>query len=487
MRTSKLAAGLLAAAILSATALGGCTQANSSSGTSGTGTSAPSETQGSSTTPESSGELANKDVKMLVSVTGGKDDAEMKLFQEELSKKTGLNVTMEKPADYSTALVQKLQAGEKYDLIYMNTHSVPGFVEQGALKDITSEVQSSPILWDPDNIDPQEWKDVTIDGKIYTGFNKREVHMVVNLNNAHLKAIGVDYKQIPPTLDGYYDVFKKLKESGPSVEGYYPFNACIPSLFDIQPWMAAEGLKGGIVTVDGKNTVPFASDASVPVWEWFAKLYKEGLMDPNSIADPTTALRSKIAAGQTSIAVDRATQVGLRNNEALTAGLSQDEFQIVSLPGIQTPDGSYMLTKGEASLFGVPANAPNVPGAIKVLEFFATQEGGVLLSAGVEGNDYTVDASGKYTLTDVGQKHGLDHGAQFPISLKFKSPFPRNPGVEEALTYIKYASIEEVSPLNDMYSDIMGKWAVQIVKGDVTVQDGLASLQDELKANGVIS
>ena len=424
---------------------------------------------------------------MLVNVTGGKDDAEMKLFVKELDEKTGLNVTVEKPANYDTAVVQKLQAGEKYDLIYMTASQVPNFVNQGALKDITSEVKSSSILWDPTNIDPQEWKDIEINGKIYAGFNKREVEMVVNVNNAQLKAIGTDYKKITPTLDGYYDIFKKLKSANQSVSGYYPFDSCISSLFDIQPWMASAGLKGGIVTKNGKNTVPFASDESAPVWEWLAKLYREGLMDPNSIADTTTALRTKLAGEKVTIAVDRATQVGLRNNEALTAGIPQDKFQMVSLPGVKTPSGSYMLTKGEASLFAVPANAQNVPGAMKVLEFFATQAGGNLLSVGEEGYDYTVDANGKYTLTDIGKKQGLDHGAQFPISLKYKSPFPHNPGVDEALSYIKYSSIQQTSSLNQKYSDIVGKWAVKIVKGDVQVKAGLASMRDELKANGVIS
>lgn len=41
-------------------------------------------------------------VKMLVNVTGGKDDAEMVLFAEALSKATGLEISMEKPpSDYT--------------------------------------------------------------------------------------------------------------------------------------------------------------------------------------------------------------------------------------------------------------------------------------------------------------------------------------------------------------------------------------------------
>ena len=56
----------------------------------------------------------NKEVRILTAVTGGKDEEEMKLFEEALEKGTGLQITMEKPAsDYDNVLMQKIQAGEK--------------------------------------------------------------------------------------------------------------------------------------------------------------------------------------------------------------------------------------------------------------------------------------------------------------------------------------------------------------------------------------
>ena len=64
---------------------------------------------------------AQGSVRILASVTGGKDEEEMKLFEKALSDATGLTVTIEKPAsDYDKILMQKLSGGEKYDLIYLN-------------------------------------------------------------------------------------------------------------------------------------------------------------------------------------------------------------------------------------------------------------------------------------------------------------------------------------------------------------------------------
>ncbi len=430
---------------------------------------------------------ASGSVKIFSAVTGGKDDAEMQLWAAELSKATGLDVTVERPAsDYDTLLMQKLGAGESYDLIYLNASAYLNLVEQGALTDITDYVNNSTIL--TNNVPASEWADITVDGKVYAGFNKRELHILVALNKTMLEKAGIDYTTIEPTLDGYYEVFKTLKEYYKDTPDFYPFNTILSQNWDLQPWMSSVGLKGGVVTdTDGKTYVPYATDAAAPVWEWFQKLYAEGLLDPASFTDGTKDMRNKLSAASqlTAVCVDWAAWVGLQNANAAAGGVSTDDYEIVSLPGCQTPDGSYMLHKGSASLFAVPANASNVPGAIKVLEYFATQEGGELLSLGIEGNDYEVSADGTYTLTDLGVAHGMDHGAPVPIYKDFVNPVGMNLGVEEALKYLDYASIETIIPNEGDYKSIVGKWAISMCKGEVSISDGLAGMRAELVSMGV--
>ena len=69
-------------------------------------------------------------------------------------------------------------------------------------------------------------------------------------------------------------MFKKLREANPS-EDFYPLNTIMSENWDLQPWMASVGLKGGVVVdeTDGKTYVPYATDAAAPVWYWFKKLY----------------------------------------------------------------------------------------------------------------------------------------------------------------------------------------------------------------------
>lgn len=450
-----------------------------------------SQTEGSKTeeskTNESKTEAASQpdkeaggSVKIMTANTGGKDEAEMKLFAEALSKATGLTVEFEKPAsDYDKVLMQKLSGGEIYDLIYITASQYANLVAQGALMDITDRVNGSEIL--TGNVDPAEWKDITIDGKIYAGFNKKEIHRVVALNNALLKKAGIDYKKIEPTMDGYYDVMKKLKDSSQDPD-FYPFDSILSETYDLQPWMAAAGLKNGVVLDDsGKRFAPYSEDGAAPVWEWFKKLYDDGLLDPSSFVDKTKDMRAKMGASsqKTALTVDWAAWVGLHNANAKAGGISPEDFEIVSLPGLKNPDGSYMLVKGSASLFAVPANAKNPDGAIKVLEYFATQEGGNLLSTGISGYDYT-GKEGTFELTETGAQHGNDHGAPFPIYKDFKPIFGFNPGVDEALSYSSYATIDRIIPNEADYKEIVGKWGIKIIKGEVSTQDGLSGMRKEL-------
>ena len=419
-------------------------------------------------------------VRVMAAITGGKDEAEMKLFAEALSQATGLTVEIEKPAsDYDKVLMQKLSGGEAYDLIYVTASQYANLVDQGALMDITDRVKGSETL--TNNVDPAEWNDITIDGKIYAGFNKKEIHRVVALNNALLKKAGIDYKNIEPTMDGYYDVMKKLKDNS-SDPDFYPFDSILSETWDLQPWMAAEGLKDGVVLDDsGKKYAPYAEDEAAPVWEWFKKLYDNGLLDPSSFVDKTKDMRAKMGASsqKTAVTADWTAWVGLHNANAKAAEISPEDYEIVSLPGLKTPDGSYMLVKGNASLFAVPANAKNPDGAMKILEYFATQEGGNLLSTGILGHDYT-GTEGKYELTETGAQHGNDHGAPFPIYKDFKPIFGFNPGVEEALSYSKYATIDMIIPNEKDYKEIVGKWGIKIIKGEVSTADGLSGMRKEL-------
>lgn len=93
----------------------------------------------------------------------------------------------------------------------------------------------------------------------------------------------------------------------------------------------------------------------------------------------------------------------------------------------------------------------------------------------------------KVLLTEIGITHGKDHGAPVPANAKYENPVDWNPGFEQAMTYIQYASPELSNDKTAQYKEIVGKNAVQIINGSLSAADGVAAMNNELKQAGVIN
>ena len=422
-------------------------------------------------------------VKILTNVTGGKDEAEMLLFADAFGKGINGTIIMEKPAaNYGEVLMNKLNSGEQYDLLYVSLQQLFDMQADEILTDLTDWVKASPVLSDTEVLPEAEWEQLTIDGRIWGSFNKTEVHKLPAVNKVIADKAGVNLAEVVPTLDGYHELFQKLQAAGG--EGFYAFNTHIPGLHDLQPWFAAADLKMGFAkNEDGSLYVPIATEAAIPVWEWFAKLYAEGLMDPDSLINTTGDMRNKMMAGQTGLVVDWAAWVGLYN---VRSGENYpDVVNVFPLGGVKNSKGEFMLSRGDPSIWVIPVNALNPQGAFKALEFMATQEGGQLFSIGIEGHDYNL-VDGKVVMTEVGTSHGNDHGAPVPTSRKYIFPVPLNPGFAEAMEFLPFATLDLSTDKTATYKEIVAKFATEIIIGTKTAAEGVAAMQAELKDRGVI-
>jgi putative aldouronate transport system substrate-binding protein len=420
-------------------------------------------------------------VRVITSVMFGKDDDEMRLFEAALSEAIGYNVEVYRPpADYDTILFQMLGAGEQFDLIQGH---VAQLQSEGALLDITDWIAASPILSDTNIVPASEWDLIRIDGRIYSSFFKKEIQRVPTINAVTAQRAGIDITAIEPTLDGYLEVFRTMRDNIDD-PGFYPINIALSQWFDLQPWFASTGSFVSLKTNDAGNWIAQATEPeAIPVWEWLITLYEEGLLDPDSFTDTTRELRDKMQAGVSGLVVDWAAWVGLYNNNA--ADLFPDEFEVVGLGGTLNPDGNYMLMRGGPAEVAIPANAANPEGGFALMEFMATEEGAMLMSAGLEGHDWE-NVNGEYVLLEPGLEHGLDHGAPLPVNVQFELPFPMNPGFREALEFLPYAITEEVNPNLGLYREIMARHAVRIITGQVDIEAGLEELRAELFNEGII-
>ena len=149
-------------------------------------------------------------VRILTNVTGGKDDAEMLLFAEAFGKGINGTVIMEKPAaNYGEVMMNKLNSGEQYDLLYVSLQQLYDMQADEILTDLTDWVKESPILGDPEVIPEKEWEQLTIDERIWGSFNKTEVHKLPAVNKVIADKAGVNLEEVEATLEGYHELFNR--------------------------------------------------------------------------------------------------------------------------------------------------------------------------------------------------------------------------------------------------------------------------------------
>ncbi len=476
-------ASLLVAGTMLLSACGGNNSTNASNVTSSPSSDgAPSETA----TESASASPASTKLRILAGNVGGKTPEENDLFAKEISKFTGFDTTLEKPAsDYDQKVLTALSSGEKYDLIEISDiATLNEFIKQGVVTDVTDFVNSSSVLSDPAVIPTAEWDQIKdADGKIHGVFSKFQGATMLTVRKDWLDKLKL---QEPKTLDELYNVLKAFKEQDPDGNGKPDtYGLSTVGLYDIQGIMSAAGLKARYVVKDGKRTIPYASDAAIPMYEWFAKLTEEGMLYPNFITNDSGKMRNLFLTDRVGMITYWDAWVGMFNN------LRKQEdpnatFQAAGIPSIPGPDGTLLMRRGDPDFWIIPTNAEHPDAAKKFLEFWNTEEGITLGSLGIEGEDYTV-SNGAYTLTENGTAHNMDHGVPYWYNSTVKPKFDKLPGIQEAQDLAtKYATLEVALPGWKDAEKIVNNYALKAMAGQMPAKDAVAAMQKELKAANLI-
>jgi putative aldouronate transport system substrate-binding protein len=270
----------------------------------------------------------------------------------------------------------------------------------------------------------------------------------------------------------------------------------MPDIWGLQPWFSSLGLRQGVFRDgEGNRYAPYVTPGAAPVWKWLAMLYNENLIDPTSFTGRTADMRNRMWQSQEIVLdVDWVVWTGLYNSNARTAGNYPDKVNVAGLKGTAGPSGRYLLEQGGASLWGIPVNAKNPDGGFKIIEYFATKEGGLLLSAGIPGYDYNLQDE-RIIFTETGLSHSRDHGAPFPISVQFDFGVlgEMNPGVMESYAIGKESDVViETMGFNDgdfntrLYFDIVSRWMTDCMMGRADAGTAIQNAANELRGRGVI-
>ena len=452
-------------------------------------TTAPDTTSNPAT--EQPAEEQKEPVRILSEITGGRDPEEHELWVKEFSEKSGVKTEMDivsGSTEYQNKLAAVLASGgADYDCVYMTANTYAKLAANDLFMPLTDLIKASPVLGNLEAFPEKEWNKLRQpDGQIYTIFNNGEMGRLPIIRADWIEKLGLNPN--PKSLDDYYTIFKAFTDQDPDGNGENDtYGLTICGTYDMQPFMSEYGLDDKFKQDEnGKWYAPWATDEAIPVYEWFAKLYDEGILDKNFATNSSSASRELIMTDKAGCFVYWQNWIGFFT-EKVKAESPDSPFKLLGGMPCLDADGNGYLTTGASSLWAVLNTSKNKDYAFKALEFMQTDAGIRLSSIGVEGWDYTLDANGKPVYTDVGKEHAGDHGANIPKSMLYVSPFDKLP---EELAAVKVV-YEYGRPVNsreygDDFEEMSSKYMAYIIFGEKTAAEAMEEFRAELKTKGMI-
>lgn len=145
------------------------------------------------------------------------------------------------------------------------------------------------------------------------------------------------------------------------------------------------------------------TDENSPFWqacEFYNKVYKAGLLDPDSFTQKAEDRNAKVSAGQVLAPVFFGSECKVFESNALaTDPASIKGFQVLPVTGTTYWCNSYYKGGWDACFVGIPKTSKNPDAVLKVLDYLATEEGCRLINSGIEGVHWNY-IDGIPTLTD---------------------------------------------------------------------------------------
>nr|WP_321295280.1 extracellular solute-binding protein [uncultured Sphaerochaeta sp.] len=197
-----------------------------------------------------------------------------------------------------------------------------------------------------------------------------------------------------PTVDNYYAFFKEIKESGMAKWAITTDGGILKldSVFN-----HAFGLTATIVKENGKWVYSNATQASRDKLAFYAKLYKEGLLDNEYVTKTWETMEQSFYEGSAAFVSGTAGDVVNVYNNKMKETQGVDLFVLPPAKGVSQAYQSIDVTK-ESRGFAINSDSKVKDAAWALLEYMAGPEGRKLDKLGLEGIHYNVEG-GKYVLT----------------------------------------------------------------------------------------
>jgi extracellular solute-binding protein family 1 len=291
-----------------------------------------------------------------------------------------------------------------------------------------------------------------------------------------------------PTADNYYALFKEMKDTGLCK---WPITTDGGILKLDSVFNHAFGVSATIVKDKGKWVYSVATEANKNKIAFYAKLYKDGLLDKEYVTKAWDTMEQAFYEGTAGFVSGTAGDViNVYNNKMM----STQKQKLVVLPPAKGIGQAYQnvdVTK-EPRGFAINAASEVKDAAWAVLEYMAGPEGRILDKLGLEGVHYNI-VNGKYVLT----KDFPSWWAKFWPTMngldlsKVQGEVLTAPAIESLKAAEKYFAAdtnvilpEDLTPLKDAMDKLYTEYSTDIIRGVRPISDYDVFIEKWNKAGG---
>lgn len=329
-----------------------------------------------------------------------------KLLMQSIGEATGTNITFDIPPStgYAERLQLMLTTGEYPDLVYFSSPTDSAFlkaVKEGVIVPVDDYLGTADNLMKYSYDVSWDALRVNRDGKIY-GLPRTSV---IRSDGYWVRQDWLDQLNIELpenneiTLDEMYEILTKFSKEDPDNNGRqdtYGFGANAGGDKSISPlftnvfgdlgWQESDGGEYKYMT----PKFDLNNDAYSNSLEYTAKLFTEGLIDPDApLIDSSTSLE-RFTNGTTGVLRGFAGHYEsvLRNGKKINP-----DFELAYV-FVKNNDGQFQGLGQGTGLYGfwaVTSNAENPQKIIDVFDYMLSDEGWDQIYHGVVGHDYTVE------------------------------------------------------------------------------------------------
>lgn len=426
------------------------------------------------------------------------DDAnvqrKMKAIEEGMKaegKNVKFQITPVQSGTYSEKLGLLLQSGTIPDLIYFQGGDYNFAVTQQILEDLTPYIEKSTNVkasMNPYNIERMK----SYPYLLWLSPPNLQVP-VVRQDLLDKTTAGKDVLS-NPTVDNYYKFFQELKDKA-GAKYTYTMAGTLDELdvtFGQAFGLTSTWIKGN----DGKYVYGKTTQAEKEKLEFYAKLYKEGLLDPEFLTKKWDTKEKAFYDGQAGvIAGTQGKVIDLYNSKSIAQ--NGPGAKVVPLPPAKGKAQGYtpVDVSKESRGWAISKTSKNKDMAFAVLEFMAGPKGQMIDKLGIEGSEYTI-VDNKIKLTDKFAAW-FPHFVESTVNFKPDKPFdPSTPYLSEPATKSleMFASMSTKDNAFVIPADLAAKWdaanavykefAANMVTGKKTAADFDKFVQDWNAAGG---